>query len=145
MLKSNQYLGGRLPLLDPKVLSSDQRDLYQRLGKTMISWAMATGFQGKTEDGCLIGPFNPILYSPGISTAFMDLHDEEEAHTSIDEQVRQVVILGRIRVGHGLRALRACRGGKKSRPVRRRNCGPFSGAQASEPQRRGPYRCELRT
>ena len=48
MLKSNQYLGGRLPLLDPKVLSSDQRDLYQRLDKTMITWAMATGFQGKT-------------------------------------------------------------------------------------------------
>jgi len=93
MLKSNQYLGGRLPLLDPKVLSSDQRDLYQRLDKTMITWAMATGFQGKTEDGCLIGPFNPILYSPSISTAFMDLHDAEEAHTLIDEQVRQVVIL----------------------------------------------------
>jgi 4-carboxymuconolactone decarboxylase len=93
MLKSNRYLGRRLRLLDPKVLSSDQHDLYQRLDKTMISWAMATGFQGKTEDGCLIGPFNPILYSPGISTAFMDLHDAEEAHTSIDEQVRQVVIL----------------------------------------------------
>ena len=69
MLKSNQYLGGRLPLLDPKMLSPDQRDLYQRLDRTMISWATATGFQGKTEDGCLIGPFNPILYSPGISTA----------------------------------------------------------------------------
>ena len=77
MLKSNQYLGGRLPLLDPKVLSPDQRDLYQRLDKTMISWATATGFRGKTEDGCLIGP--------------------------------------------------------------------FSGAQACESERTGPYRCELRT
>jgi 4-carboxymuconolactone decarboxylase len=47
----------------------------------------------QNQDGCLIGPFNPILYSPGISTAFMDLHDAEEAHTSIDEQVRQAVIL----------------------------------------------------
>jgi 4-carboxymuconolactone decarboxylase len=93
MSKNSQHLGGRLPLLDPKALSSDQRDLYQRLDKTMISWATATGFQGKTEDGLLIGPFNPILYSPGISTAFMDLHDAEGAHTSIDEQVREVVIL----------------------------------------------------
>jgi 4-carboxymuconolactone decarboxylase len=93
MPKSNQHLGGRLPLLDPKALSPDQRDLYNRLDETMISWAMATGFQGKTDEGCLIGPFNPILYSPGISTAFMDLHDAEEAHTLIDEQIRQVVIL----------------------------------------------------
>jgi signal transduction histidine kinase len=51
MLKSNQYLGARLPLLDPKVLSPDQRDLYHRLDKTMISWATATGFRGKTEVG----------------------------------------------------------------------------------------------
>jgi 4-carboxymuconolactone decarboxylase len=93
MPKSNQYLGGRLPLLDPKALSPDQRELYLRLDRTMISWATATGFLGKTEDGRLIGPFNPILYSPGISTAFMDLHDAEGAHTLLDEQTRQVVIL----------------------------------------------------
>lgn len=54
-------LGGRLPLLDPTQLEGDQKKLYEFLDSTLISWAGASGFRGKTEDDKLIGPFNPNL------------------------------------------------------------------------------------
>ncbi len=86
-------LGGRLPLLDPSGLADAQQTVYQRLADTMVKWAERSGFQSITEDGRLIGPFNPVLVSPGITPAFLDLQDAEQAHTSLDERVRQVVIL----------------------------------------------------
>jgi 4-carboxymuconolactone decarboxylase len=88
-----QNLGGRLPLLDPRDLSAAQREVYDRLNSTFVRWSDRIHFQSKTEDGKLIGPFNPILYSPGISLPFLDLHDAEEKQTSVNERVRQVVIL----------------------------------------------------
>lgn len=86
-------LGGRLPLLDPLALSAQQQDLYDRINATFGKWSHNIHFQSKTDDGRLIGPFNPILYSPGISASFLDLHDAEEKHTSLGGRVRQVVIL----------------------------------------------------
>ena len=86
-------LGGRLPLLDPLALSAAQKEIYDRINATFVSWSDDIHFQAKTDDERLIGPFNPILYSPGISSSFLDLHDAEEKHTSLDERVRQVVIL----------------------------------------------------
>jgi len=86
-------LGGRLPLLDPAGLNEAQRSLYDRLVNTMVRWADQSGFQSRTEDGRLIGPFNPVLLSPGIAPAFLDLQEAEQAHTSLSERVRQVVIL----------------------------------------------------
>ena len=89
----SEILGGRLPLLDPHELTAAQKMLYGRLNTTMIPWAEGAHFQSKTEDGRLIGPFNPLLYSPDIATRFMDLHDGEEKYTSLNERVRQIVIL----------------------------------------------------
>lgn len=88
-----ERMGGRLPLLNPGTMSAAQKEVYDRLNKTIIQWADRTQFQSKTDDGRLIGPFNPGLYSPGIGTAFLDLHDAEEKYTSLSERVRQVVIL----------------------------------------------------
>ena len=93
MTAHSEKLGGRLPLLDPLALSAQQQDLYGRINATFGKWSHSIHFQSKTDDGRLIGPFNPILYSPGISSSFLDLHDAEEKHTSLDERVRQVVIL----------------------------------------------------
>src|SRR6201987_452842 len=70
-----------------------QREIYHRLDTTMIPWADGAHFQSKTDGGRLIGPFNPILFSPDISARFLDLHDGEEKHTPLTERVRQVVIL----------------------------------------------------
>jgi 4-carboxymuconolactone decarboxylase len=86
-------LGGRLPLLDPLALPAAQKEVYDRINATFGKWSDDIHFQSKTDDGRLIGPFNPILYSPGISSSFLDLHDAEEKHTSLNERVRQVVIL----------------------------------------------------
>jgi 4-carboxymuconolactone decarboxylase len=93
MSVETEMLGSRLPLLDPKALSPAQKEMYDRLNSTMTPWADGAQFQSKTSDGRLIGPFNPILYSPVISKNFMDVHDAEEKHTSLNERVRQVVIL----------------------------------------------------
>lgn len=37
--------------------------------------------------------FNPVLLSPGLTPAFLDLQDAEQENTSLDARVRQVVIL----------------------------------------------------
>ena len=87
------HLGGRLPLLDPACLTERQRAVYDRLRATMIHWADQSGFQSMTDNGRLIGPFNPVMLSPAIAPAFLDLQDAEQANTSLSERVRQVVIL----------------------------------------------------
>ncbi len=86
-------LGGRLPLLDPAALPTDQKSVYDLVKRTMIPWAEKAGFQSTTEDGTLIGPFNPILLSPEISPAFLALQEIEGKHTTLSERERQVVIL----------------------------------------------------
>jgi len=86
-------LGGRLPLLDPQDLSAPQKEIYDRISATFGPWADRVHFQSRTEDGRLIGPFNPILFSPRISPSFLDLHDAEEKYSTLDERTRQVVIL----------------------------------------------------
>jgi hypothetical protein len=72
MSEADQTLGGRLPLLDPSQYSSAQREAYERLASTMVPFADNVGFKTQTSDGRLIGPFNPALYSPGVSAGFGD-------------------------------------------------------------------------
>jgi alkylhydroperoxidase family enzyme len=87
------HLGGRIPLLDPASLTGEQKAVYDRLTRTMVKWADTSGFQSTTGGDRLIGPFNPVLLSPGIAPAFLDLQDAEAANTSLNQRVRQVVIL----------------------------------------------------
>jgi 4-carboxymuconolactone decarboxylase len=82
-----------LPLLKPQRLSASQKEIYDLLNKTMIPWAEKADFQSKTDDGKLIGHFNPILFSPKISLPFLYLQKAEQKHTTLSERVRQVVIL----------------------------------------------------
>jgi 4-carboxymuconolactone decarboxylase len=93
MPSQTERLGGRLPLLDPSALSGPQKETYERLNRTWIPWANDVPFQSKLEDGRLIGPFNPILFSPVISSSFLDLQETEQKNTSLSQRVRQVVIL----------------------------------------------------
>ena len=46
-----------------------------------------------TDGDRLIGPFNPLLYSPDGGTGFLDFEAAEERSSSLDNRVRQVVIL----------------------------------------------------
>jgi 4-carboxymuconolactone decarboxylase len=87
-------LGGRLPLLAPGDLSDGrQKELYQRMRTHQVPWADRHNFKGITDNDELIGPFNPLLYSPNGGTGFLDFEAAEERSSSLDDRVRQVVIL----------------------------------------------------
>jgi 4-carboxymuconolactone decarboxylase len=86
-------LGGRLPLADPACLTSAQRELFDRMMATVVPWADNIGFRIMTADGRLIGPLNPGLLNPLIGAQFLQLQLTEQQHTSLNERVRQVVIL----------------------------------------------------
>src|SRR5258708_32647691 len=91
--QSDQRLGGRLPLLDPSQSAPAARELYERLAPMLPPWPDSDGFQTKTSDGRLIGPFNPMLCSPGVSAGFVDFIEAEARSTSLDNRVRQAVTL----------------------------------------------------
>ena len=93
MSNENENLGGRLPLLDPKELAPAQAKLYQVMDNTLIAWGKQSGFVVKTSDGKFIGPFNPSLYSPGITEGFSNFMDAEPKNTKLDKRTRQIVIL----------------------------------------------------
>src|SRR5260370_14338457 len=93
MSNQNKNLGGRLPLLDPKELPPAQAKYYKVMDNTLIAWAKRSGFVAKTRDGKFIGPFNPSLYSIGITDAFGKFMDAETKNTKLDKHTRQSVIL----------------------------------------------------
>ncbi len=93
MSNQNDNLGGRLPLLDPKELAPDRAKLYKVMENTLIAWGKQSGFEVNTSDGKFIGPFNPSLYSPGITEGFSTFMDAEPKNTKLDKRTRQVVIL----------------------------------------------------
>ncbi len=94
MNESSQSLGGRLPLLQPGTLKPEQKALYDRVVSQAVPWAESSGFKAKQPDGTLLGPFNCILLSPKIATAFLELNQMSEGNDStLSPRVRQVVIL----------------------------------------------------
>ena len=86
-------LGGRLPLLAEGDLSAAQKQLYRRMRTHQVPWSDRHNIEGMTGDGRLIGPYNPLLYSPGVGAGFLDFEAAEDQSTSLDERTRQVVIL----------------------------------------------------
>src|SRR3954471_21441167 len=64
---TDQLLGGRLALLAPDELSTEQRRLHDRLTSTRVSRATSTGYRAALPDGRLIGPFNAFLRAPAIA------------------------------------------------------------------------------
>ena len=93
MSDSEDRLGGRLPLLHRADLAPEQQMLWDQVDATMAAWAGKVGFKSKTADNRFIGPFNPVLRSPGMARTFLQLQSDEAKHTSLSERVRQVVIL----------------------------------------------------
>jgi len=89
----NSGLGGRLPLLDPKSLVGEQAELYQTLKTKLVTWAEESGFKGQTPEGELIGPFNPYLYSTGITPGFLAWMAADKTGTTLDKRVHEIVIL----------------------------------------------------
>ena len=88
-----ESLGGRLPLADPAELTDAQRGLFDHMMSTWIPWAQRAQFQSQTDDGRLIGPFNPVLLSPVIARSFLDLQEVEASQSSLSPRLREVIIL----------------------------------------------------
>lgn len=90
--ESNE-LGGRIDLVEPSKMTSDQKELYDSMMKEAVPWAQSSGFIAALPDGRLIGPFNPGLLSPKIGAAFAKLQSTEEGETTLTPRIRQVVLL----------------------------------------------------
>ena len=86
-------LGGRLPLPDPTDFVGAQRELFDKMTSTVVPWASDTGFRSTTDDGRFIGPFNPALLNPAMTSASAELLLGEREHTSLSPRLREVVIL----------------------------------------------------
>ena len=93
MSDHNDGLGGRLPLADPATLSPAQRELFDKMTGAVVPWADDTGFRSTTDDGRFIGPFNPALLNPAMTSAAAELVLGERENTSLNGRLREVVIL----------------------------------------------------
>lgn len=93
MSDTEARLGGRLPLLDRTDWSPAQKTLGDKIGATMGRPAAEVGYESRTSAGSLIGPFNPMLRSPDVAQALLQLQAGEAMHTSLSERTREVVIL----------------------------------------------------
>jgi 4-carboxymuconolactone decarboxylase len=93
MATFEENLGGRLALLSPDKLDSDQKALYDHVQDTMVPWANKSGFKADTYDDRLIGPFNAMLRSPVLSKVVQAVTTTESQETSLGKKVREVVIL----------------------------------------------------
>ncbi|OBI03845.1 carboxymuconolactone decarboxylase family protein [Mycobacterium scrofulaceum] len=87
------HLGGRLPLYRRDELDPGQAELYDWLMNVAVPWAEGAKFRARDETGRLIGPFNPALLAPAISSAFLELAVAEQKNTSLSKRSREVIIL----------------------------------------------------
>src|ERR1700704_253682 len=81
----------RLPLISPADLTAEQKLLYNAMRKGIASNFNA--FKVEREDGALMGPWNPWLHEPAIGKAIWDLTLAMTANASLEDDVRQIVIL----------------------------------------------------
>jgi 4-carboxymuconolactone decarboxylase len=93
MTKPSQTLGGRLPLVDPKTLTSAQRELFDKVMSTWVQWSNDAGLEATTADGRLIGPFNSFLLRPEVAAKFLEFVAVAAAHTTLSRRAREVVII----------------------------------------------------
>src|SRR5271155_2446761 len=81
----------RLPLIAPADLTPQQKSLYDDMRKGITSNLNA--FKVLSENGALMGPWNPWLHEPGIGKAIWDLTLAMTANAILPDNVRQIVIL----------------------------------------------------
>jgi 4-carboxymuconolactone decarboxylase len=86
-------MSGRLPSLTPRDLDGAPRAFYDRLVASYGPWAEKSGFEVIAPDGSLLGPLNPLLFSPALGAAQIDVFDADKSSTSLSPRVHEVVIL----------------------------------------------------
>jgi len=86
-------MSGRLPALKPDDLNEAQRRLYESLVASYGPWADTAGFDVIAADGSLLGPLNPLLFSPELGAAQIEVFHADKAGSSLSPRVHEVVIL----------------------------------------------------
>src|SRR5271168_896753 len=81
----------RLPLIAPADLTPQQKSLYDDMRKGIT--INFNAFKVLSENGALMGPWNPWLHEPGIGKAIWDLTLAMTANAVLPDNIRQVVIL----------------------------------------------------
>ncbi|WP_420436976.1 carboxymuconolactone decarboxylase family protein [Candidatus Poriferisocius sp.] len=81
----------RLPGLPPGDLNAEQRALYDSIAGG--DRAKDASFPLTDENGALIGPFNVLLYSPGVGDAVQRLGAALRFHGDLSAAVREMAIL----------------------------------------------------
>ncbi len=84
---------GRLPGLRPADLDPAQRALYGSMAANEVPWAETGGARAIAADGTLLGPFNPLLFSPAIGAGLIGLFRADGSNTSLPPRVHEIVIL----------------------------------------------------
>ena len=86
-------MSGRIPDLAPGDLDEAQRTLYESLVTNEVAWAEGAGVRAIAPDGTLLGPFNPLLFSPALGTAQVGVFRADKAGTSLSRRVHEIVVL----------------------------------------------------
>ena len=81
----------RLPLIAPADLTPEQKPLYADMRKGIAGHFNA--FKVESDDGALMGPWNPWLHEPVIGKAIWDLTLALTAEAVLPDNVRQIAIL----------------------------------------------------
>jgi 4-carboxymuconolactone decarboxylase len=86
-------MSSRLPPLKPADLDEAQHTLYDSLVANEVPWAERSKVQAITPEGSLLGPFNPLLFSPVLGTAQIGVFRAEKSSTSLSPRVHEIVVL----------------------------------------------------
>jgi 4-carboxymuconolactone decarboxylase len=86
-------MSSRLPALTPTDLEGAQRELYDSLLANEIPLFDKAGVEVVAADGSLLGPFNPLLLSPVLGAAQIDVFRADKASCSLSRRVHEIVIL----------------------------------------------------
>jgi 4-carboxymuconolactone decarboxylase len=86
-------MNGRLPALKPEDLNDAQRAFYDGMVASYGPWADKSGFEVIAPDGSLLGPLNPMLFSPALGAAQIEVFHADKSSTSLSPRVHEVVVL----------------------------------------------------
>ncbi len=82
----------RLPVLEPKNLTPEQKQLYDNISGDKRRQATRR-FKMANEDGTLTGPFNALLFSPQVGDAVQQLGGALRFDSSLAGHLRELAIL----------------------------------------------------
>jgi 4-carboxymuconolactone decarboxylase len=83
----------RLAQLTRADLSPSQLALYDGMLAKEIPWAEHAGARAIAADGSLLGPFGPLLFSPDIAGAFLEVFRTDGRSTTLSPRVHEIVVL----------------------------------------------------